>query len=1429
MCWWPTAPVVRITPSGSLRVIAGNGIPGFSGDGGPATRASLSFPSALALDTAGNLYIADAGNYRIRRVNSDGIIETVAGTGLQGTTGDGGPALNAAFDDVRGLAVDAAGNIYVSDLGAHRIRRFSAGGLITNFAGTGQPGSSGDGGAALNARLNGPWHLLLDSQGSLYIAENRGHRVRRVSTQGIITTVAGRGVALSDGNGGPATQAGILGPTSVHKDAAGNLYISEFFDKIRVVPPSGLIQTFAGGDQQGFRGDGGPATAALLNIPLAVTGDTSGNIFIADSFNVRVRRVAPTGVIQTVGGNGQFRFSGDNGPAVAATFAAPFGLTADADGNVYIADSENHRVRRIAPDGRITTIAGNGQAGFSGDGGPASQAALNYPLGLALDGQGNLYLSDNLNNRVRRVSPAGLISTVAGGGPQVIPADGTPAVQIVLVPVSLAVNAAGDLFILDASLCAVVRVTAGGVASRYAGRYLQCGSSGDGGLARDATLQTLGALGSGIALDQEGTLYLAEGNPPANAGPNAAGRVRRIRNGMIEAFAGNGTFGLAQDGALAASSSLAGPESVTTDAFGGVYIGDSVFVYGVTTSGQIVRLAGGLSEEGSGDGRPARAATFVGVKDLTFDRAGNLVFLDSANYRVRAILAQPPTAAVSTQVLRFTAESGGAVTAPQSVAVTASIPGVAFEIEPASPAPWLRITPEQGATPRLVEITADPSNLAPGAYNATLSIRTPFANPPARTREVTLTVNPASPPRLELDKDNLSFTFAREAAPRSDTLMVSNAGGGALDVAVAVVTDSGGPWLSVSPAAGRALPGLPLTVSVTANPAGLAPGTFTGGITVESAGSALSIPVTITVSANDRAILLSQTGLAFTAVANGGVVPSHTFEVINTGRGVVNWSVSTSTLAGGNSWLVASPAAGATDAAAAGVPSVEVSVRQAGLAPGVYYGLVRVDAPGAANSPQVVTVFLEVLPAGSDPGPVVEPAELVFTGIAGRSPGSQDVFVYNIAEAAKTYRSKGALAGATLVNLPGDATLDVTRPNRVIVQPFVAGLPAGVHAGALNLQFSDGRVRTVRVRVILTGSAALSEGRGFAVEAACTPTRLVPAVTSLSPSGSVTVGWPVPVNAEIRDDCGQPHEDGAVIVSFSNGDPPIALESLKGGRWSATWPAGGAAGQENVTLKLEAVNPQLNLSGEATLVLGVRARQEPPAIEAEGVVSAAVYESYEPLAPGSLVSLFGLRLSEGRASPEGLPLPNTLAGTTVLIGGRPMPHLFTSDQQVNAMVPYDLEVNTRHQILVRRGPTYARPVAVDVAAAQPAIFRLTGTQGHIYKFTATGQQTLADAANPVRAGDVIVIYCEGLGAVDPPVPAGAAAPGVEPLARTVNAVRLTIGGVEAGTSYRGLAPGFSGLYQINATIPPGVSPGDAVPVQLQVAGQTSAPATIAVR
>ena len=1413
--------VVQVSAGGILTIVAGNGIDGFSGDGGPATRASLSFPSALARDTAGNLFISDAGNYRIRRVSAEGVITTYAGSGREGSAGDGGPALAAEMRSVQGLAVDGSGNLYLSDASLHRVRRVNGSGIITNFAGDGQARFGGDGGQATQASLREPKHLFIDRAGNLLIADSRNHRVRSVNGQGVIRTIAGRGEAISDGDGGSALQAGLIGPTSAFMDGAGNLFISEFFDRVRVVLPNGIIGTYAGGSRRGFSGDGGQAKSAQLSVITSVAGDASGNVYIADSLNLRVRRVDGLGIISTFAGVGQNRFSGDGGPAVSASFALPTGLTVDRQGNIYIADSENHRIRRVSATGIITTYAGNGNAGFSGDGGPASQATLNYPLGLALDSLGNLYIADQLNLRVRRITPNGIISTVAGGGQQVTPVDGTLASQVSMAPASLAVDSIGNLYILDPPSCVIFRVSPDGRVSRFAGRYLTCGSSGDNGPAQNATIHPEGALLGGIALDSAGNVYLAEPNAPDGAAADAGGRVRMInRAGNIVAFAGNGKQGIAGDLDLAAGTRLFAPTSVTTDPFGGVYIGDTAFIYGVA-GGLIIRLAGDILAPTLGDGGPARNAYLFGPAALSFDPTGNLLFLDSLNRRIRAILINQPTAAVSPVLVQFQGESGGAPAPPQNLSLTASIPGVGYQIRitPAS-ASWLSVTPSTGTSPRLIQVTADPARLSPGQYFAEIILETPFATPGMRTVPVTFVVGPAVPPRLSLDKAHLPFSFPAGAVPRTQAVLVSNTGGGTLDFTVSFRATGG--WLAVSPTTGQARPGQPVAIGVTASPGSLAPGTYTGLITVTGGGSTGTVAVTLTISGNERALLLSQTGLSFTAVAGGGVTPPLAFEILNPGRGVVNWSVTTSTLAGGAGWLNVTPNAGSTNAAANTVPSVQVRVNQAGLAAGVYYGLIQVAAPEAENSPQVVTVTLEVLAAGSDPGPAVEPSELVFTTPAGSSPGSKELFVYNIAQPLKTFRLKGELAGAVVVSLPRDATLELGQASRVVVQPFVADLAPGTYTGGLNLQFSDGRVRAVRIRVIVTGAGGSQAGR--AAEG-CAPTRLLPSILSVTPSVPITVGWPVPLTAEVRDDCGNPHEGGSVIVSFSNGDAPISLQSLKDGRWAGTWSSRGAA-TDQTTLKVEASNPERLLAGSQSLVVAVRSKQDPPVVPAAGVVSAAGVQSYAPLAPGAMITIYGQDLAEVTQAASSFPLPTQIGSTRIVIGGRELPLLFVSPGQINALVPSDITVNTRHQLLVRRASTYGLPVPLDVASAQPAIFtaNLSGSgQGIIVDVN----NRLNNPSNPARAGDTVILYASGLGMTNPTVAAGLATPN-SPLSRVRDELTMTIGGTQAIVDFAGLAPGFGSLYQINARVPAGVQ-GDAVPVIVNTSGLSSPVVTMAIR
>lgn len=333
-----------------ITTFAGNGAVGFGGDGGPATSASFYDPSEVTVDSVGNVYVVDANNERIRRIDLFGTITTVAGNGDCAFAGDGGPATSASFCYPTSVAVDASGNLYISDLNNQRVRRVDGStGVITTVAGNGASGYSGDGVPATSASLWNPYGVAVYG-GSFYVAEIGGNRVRRVDPAGIITTIAGNGASSYSGDGGPATAAGLNGPSGIAFDAAGNL-------------------------------------------------------FIADQANSAVRRVdAATGIITTVAGNGAPGFSGDGGPAAQATLNAPEDVAVDEKGNLFIADSTNERIRRVdAASGTITTVAGNGAPGFSGDGGPAVSASLNIPTGVAVGRYGRLYIADMMNYRIRRV------------------------------------------------------------------------------------------------------------------------------------------------------------------------------------------------------------------------------------------------------------------------------------------------------------------------------------------------------------------------------------------------------------------------------------------------------------------------------------------------------------------------------------------------------------------------------------------------------------------------------------------------------------------------------------------------------------------------------------------------------------------------------------------------------------------------------------------------------------------------------------------------------------------------------------------------------------------------------------------------------------------------------------------------------------------
>ena len=335
-----------------------------------------------------------------------GIIRTIGGHGVEGYSGDGGPATDAGMNPV-GVAIDNSGNIYFTDYNNNRVRKISTSGTITTIAGNGSLGFSGDGAAATNAMLNLPTGVAVDASGNVFIADGNNNRIRKVDTSGIITTVAGSSVSSFGGDGGMATAAGLNGTYGVAIDASGDIYIADYnHQRIRFVNTSGVISTIAGTGIAGYSGDGIAATAAALNAPYDIAVDASGNVYIGDSHNQRIRKINSSGIISTVAGNGSAGYGGDGAAATTAMLSNPQEVKFDGSGNLYIGDRNNNVIRKVSTSGIITTFAGNNVSGFSGDGGFSTLAELSLPNNIAIDSVGNVYFADFNNYRIRMASPS---------------------------------------------------------------------------------------------------------------------------------------------------------------------------------------------------------------------------------------------------------------------------------------------------------------------------------------------------------------------------------------------------------------------------------------------------------------------------------------------------------------------------------------------------------------------------------------------------------------------------------------------------------------------------------------------------------------------------------------------------------------------------------------------------------------------------------------------------------------------------------------------------------------------------------------------------------------------------------------------------------------------------------------------------------------
>ena len=649
------------------------------GDGKKAAEVVLTLVDGVAVDSKGNVFISHRSKNRIRKVDKDGIITTVAGNGTAGFSGDNGPALKASFNFPAGLCLDKVGNLYVADRNNHRVRQIDTSGIITTVAGAGTPDMGGDGGPAVEAHLNYPSDLVCDGKGNLYISDRSNNRIRKVDPQGTISTVVGMGLPEFGGDFGPATNAFLKYPFGIDLDAEGNLYIADRGNnRIRKVDSQGIITTVAGDGTHFFSGDYGPATRASLAYPTDVVADGRGNLYIADRNNNRIRKVNSLGIMTTVMGIGRYEYNGDNEIASETTLHLPFALALSADGKLIIVDRNHFRVRSMdLKSHAIETLAGNGDSWFRGDGGTGTGATLEFPSGIGIDSKGNVIFSDKMHNRLRFINRKGFIYSLAGSDHQGNEGDGGPVSEASLyLPDSMTVDRNDNIYFVSpqGSSKIVRKIDPQGRITLFAGNGV-LGDKGDGGPAIQASFGVI----QDIAVDDQGNVYLAdltnrkvrkvdtrgvistlasetwlkivdEEIHPNGIAVNKSGeifisdsgssKIRKIDRALsVVTFAGTGEFRDFGDGGPAIQAGIRSPGGLTFSPDGELYIAEETShrIRKINKAGNIVHVAGtGVAGYG-GDGGLATQAQLKSPYRMAIDKDGNLYFSDRDNNRIRKI------------------------------------------------------------------------------------------------------------------------------------------------------------------------------------------------------------------------------------------------------------------------------------------------------------------------------------------------------------------------------------------------------------------------------------------------------------------------------------------------------------------------------------------------------------------------------------------------------------------------------------------------------------------------------------------------------------------------------------------------------------------------------------------------------------------------
>ncbi|MFN0100472.1 MAG: hypothetical protein ACKV2U_00115 [Bryobacteraceae bacterium] len=639
--------VARVNSNGELTVIAGNGLRGFSGDGGDALQAALNQPEGIAFDSAGNLYIVDFFNNRIRRVTPAGVITTVAGNGSAKHGGDGSPAISAGLDPWR-IAIDRSNAILIADYNNRRVRRVGADGIISTIAGTGQGEFSGEGKRARETTLT-PTAIHVDREGRILIADTVNYRVYRIGADGILSTLAGTGKPGFSGDGGPAIAATMQGITALTTDAAGNILLADTINsRIRRITPAGIISTIAGGGTSLIATTPAAPLRSTIGLPESVAVDPLGRVYIADVKSQSILLLSADGtVISRVAGNGKFKAVTAGTPAPLVNMSEPSGVAIGPDGSVYYVELAGGRVAKIDPNGGVTVIAGNGMACRCAGNGSGANGLLAGANSLAVAPDGALIVVDGVNQEIRRIFQGGNTSIAGTTGTAGFSGDGVPATQALLHnPWGVTIDPAGNIIFIDQGTHRVRRIDTRGIITTVAGNGW-AGFSGDGGPATAASLDRPFA----VALAASGDLLIAD---------TLNSRIRAVSPaGIIRTWAGNGTSTYDGDGGPATRAGIDGPYALAVDSGGSVYISHNGSVIRRISPDGIISTVAGLDHEGfSGDdGSPTNAALNFPF-GLAVDSAGNLFAADFGNNRIRVIRNRSLAITLSPSLVRRKATAG---------------------------------------------------------------------------------------------------------------------------------------------------------------------------------------------------------------------------------------------------------------------------------------------------------------------------------------------------------------------------------------------------------------------------------------------------------------------------------------------------------------------------------------------------------------------------------------------------------------------------------------------------------------------------------------------------------------------------------------------------------------------------------------------------